>query len=83
MTPAATRRRSLPLWAKRIIWHLDGRSIRFWIALRSVRYKVGVGVASRVCRGDRWGDHTGDAYDPLTERCFCDRTRRRLDFIPF
>jgi hypothetical protein len=79
---AASPRRKLPLWAKQIIWHLDGhagRSIRFWIRAKGLRYCVGVGLAERLCRGphtDGWQSNDGD-------RCLCDRVRRRLDFIPF
>ncbi len=76
----------LPLWAKRIIWHLDGsagRSIRFWINVQRARYVVGVGIAKRVCRGNRYGVHTAHVIQPLGGECFCDRVRRRLDFIPF
>lgn len=71
---------------KVIRWHLTGmagRSIRYRIKLLSWRYAVGVGLARRVCRGNRYGYHTDDFPEPVGGFCLCARTRRRLDFIPF
>lgn len=71
---------------KRLVWHLNGtagRSIGWRIKLLGARYALGVGIATRVCRGNRYGDHTTDYFEPIGGRCFCDRTRGRLDFIPF
>ena len=73
---------------KQAWWHLNGtagRSIRYRIKLLELRYRIGVALAERVCRGNRHGDHT-EAWafpSPLGGRCFCARTRRRLDYIPF
>lgn len=75
-----------PLWMKQIRWHLTGkagRSIDIRIRLEALRYKVGVGIADLLCRGNRWGAHTYDSWQPIGGRCLCDRVRRRLDYIPF
>lgn len=79
---------TLPLWAKRIIWHLNGtagRSIAWRIKLMGIRYALGVALAKRICRGNRYGEHTDDPWnlEPLGGHCLCSRTRRRLDYIPF
>lgn len=77
-----------PLWLKQLVWHLNGtagRSIRWRIKLLGVRYAVGVGVARRVCRGNKYGVHTDDpfVFEPLGGHCLCARSRRRFDYIPF
>lgn len=74
------------LW-KQLVWHLNGTagpSIRWRITLLGWRYAVGVSLATRVCRGNKHGDHT-DAFmfEPTVGHCLCARTRRRLDYIPF
>jgi len=79
---------ALPLWAKRVLWKLQGKSgrtIGWRIALEKKRYDVGVGIAVRLCRGNRYGDHTPlwPAKQPLGGSCLCARTRQRLDYIPF
>lgn len=75
-----------PLWLKQLGWKLtgkSGRSIVWRINLLRLRYALGVGLAKRLCRGNRYGDHTSESIQPLGGECFCDRVRGRLDFIPF
>lgn len=86
MSDSSLREARVPLWLKQLVWHLNGtagRSIGWRIKLLDLRYRVGVRVAKRVCRGNKHGDHTTDYFEPLGGRCFCDRTRGRLDYIPF
>jgi hypothetical protein len=79
---------ALPLWAKRIVWHLNGsvgRSIVWRIKFLKMRYAVGVGLAKRICSGNRYGVHTPSwpAYRPVGGQCLCSKVRGRLDYIPF
>lgn len=55
------------------------------LKIAKAQYKVGVGIARRLCRGNRYGDHTPlwPAVQPLGGSCLCARVRRRLDYIPF
>ena len=73
---------------KRVGWVLTGkagRTIGWRIKLEKTRYLIGVGIATKVCRGNRYGAHTPafPAKQPLGGPCLCSRVRRRLDFIPF
>jgi hypothetical protein len=56
---------------------------RLWYVKR--QYDVGVSLAERLCKGNRYGAHTPSwpAYQPMGGRCFCSRVRGRLDYIPF
>jgi hypothetical protein len=85
---SATATPTLPLWAKRVLWKLQGKSgrtIGWRIKLAKARYAVGVGLAQRFCRGNKYGVHTKSwpAHRPMGGQCLCSCVRRRLDFIPF
>lgn len=65
-------------WFGRQAWRV-GLTFKKW------RYDHGVRLAQRLCKGNRYGDHTPlwPAKQPLGGSCLCARVRRRLDYIPF
>ena len=56
---------------------------KLWYVKR--QYVVGVGIAERICRGNRYGVHTPSwpAHMPMGGQCLCSKVRKRLDYIPF
>ncbi len=74
------------LAVKQAWWHVNGtagRSIRYRIKLLELRYRIGVALGERGCRGNRYGEPPDTFPTPPGGFCLCARTKDRLDYIPF